>query len=144
MYEKHWKVLLSYQKIIHCLPYYATCIPSMHSMQCSIYEHFCFQSFLDWSMYSWHINSWIILRITISLYYQRFMPPSFMFSFLNNTLLEYPGRTNTFQRFTYNIKTVKHFRRNSYPIPSYLVPHRHEHFLYRLWLLAPHLILPHQ
>jgi hypothetical protein len=82
--------------------------------------------------------------VTIGLYYQRFTPPSFRFSFLNHTLLGYPRHTTTFQRFTHNIKTVKHFRRDSYPIPSYLVPHRHEHFLYRLWMLAPPLILPHQ
>ena len=33
-----------------------------------------------------------------------------------------------FQHSIHNIKTIKHFRRDSYPIPSYLVPHRHEHF----------------
>jgi hypothetical protein len=81
---------------------------------------------------------------TISLYCQRFTPPSFGFSFLNHTLLGYPWHTTAFQNFVHNIKTIKHFRRDSYPIPSYLVPHRHEHFLYMFWLSTPSLILPYQ
>ena len=43
------------------------------------------------------------------------------------------------------ITLKKYFRRGSYQIPSYLVPHRNEHFYIGSWLLAPSFwFLPHQ
>jgi hypothetical protein len=36
---------------------------------------------------------------------------------------------NCLSKFMHNTKTIKYFRRGSYQIPSYLVPHRHNIFI---------------
>jgi hypothetical protein len=47
-------------------------------------------------------------------------------------------------KFMHNTKTIKYFRRGSYQIHSYLVPHRREYLYTSSWLLAPSfLFLPH-
>jgi hypothetical protein len=83
------------------------------------------------------------MRITSSLYYERFTPPSFRFSFLNHTLLGYPRNKSSFQHSIHNIKTIKHFRRDSYAILPYLVPHRHGNlFIPVLGVSTPSDIVP--
>ena len=48
-------------------------------------------------------------------------------------------------KFMHNTKTIKYFRRGSYQIPSYLVPHRHKYIYTGSWLLALSFSsLPHQ
>ena len=95
-------------------------------------------------MHSWHVSSWIIPRVTNSVYYQRFIPPPFRFSFLSH-ITWVSKAYHCLSKFTHNTKTIKYFRRGSYQIPSYLVPHRHKYLYTGSWMLTLSFwSLPHQ